>query len=653
MQKYAKTKILILFLLFSLLFSNALNFSVMEASAAPSSDSLAYLINDIASQIQDWSHVGYYEPTVDVAIIFGYNDTSGFDLEITSQADSGNWEEVLLLKRASEHAGYSSATIDEKTKWALGNISMFSSYTLPNSTGGYFNCWRRHLLHGYRYAEELDYEIDRWNATDAFLGLKNVRDSEGHPFYKCDADAGTGTTYSERWLEAGLCMDVFFVLYEAGVDDALDYAIAEWEWLNDNRWTGDYFKYVGYAYEWSFSDVGPNVAKLNVYGESLENYSRIVEHIENAYWNESYSSPLWHSTEKVITHSSDNLERRLPGTVNAYTYSHLFYSMMDSGNQTNFENMLEGNGVTALWQALNSSDLRNSSSYQFRLTSSGTYTDEATINALLGFLLAGISPKSGRGLAIPTEADRKHAYSGAINSRHFGFSYATHSIKIPVWADSKLKFLYGSLYPKYTFTEDGIYNVTFSSDWNSISSVTKVSNLYSDVKFAFLDLGGAEEGETHFLFETGSKLEFQNDIDQIVTLEIISGILNSSINKIQFLSDGGSFRFTALNDTKIKITYTLSTVRVQGDQGKEQRVIENGTTITVNTANNVLIQWDIIFEPSLPITFILGMVGLAGMFGGPLYSIHLIKKGKYRSGFIAGVIWVSVGIALFIAWLWG
>jgi len=451
----------------------------------PFSDSLVYLINNIASQIQEWNASDYQLGTVDIGIIFGYNDTSAFDEEIIKFATNQQWEEVFTIKVAAEHVDYSSSTIDEKTKWALGNISMFSSYSLPNSTNGYFSCWRRHLLYGYRYSIELNYATDRWNATNAFLGLKNVRDSKGHPFYRCDADAGTGDT-ALRWLEAGICMDCFFVLYEAGVEEALDYAIAEWEWLNDERWAGDHYKYIPEVdYEWSLSDVAPNVAKLHGYGESLENFSRIVTHTEMAYWNNAYNSPLWHPTEKVVRHAITNDERRLLATVNAYTYSHIFYSMMNEGNQTNFENMIEGNGETQLWRALNSSDLRSTTTYQFRGSSNSEYSDYATAIALLGLLLAGISPKSGRGLAIPIEADRKHAITGGLNSRLFGFSYSTSSIRIPVWGNSTLKFAYGNSYPNYTFAETGIYNVTFSPNWESITNVTKLSELPSDQKFLY------------------------------------------------------------------------------------------------------------------------------------------------------------------------
>lgn len=154
------------------------------------------------------------------------------------------------------------------------------------------------------------------------------------------------------------------------------------------------------------------------------------------------------------------------------------------------------------------------------------------------------------------------------------------------------------------------------------------------------------------LFASGSTLGFQNRVNKVVLLKIETGVLNSSSNTILIDIGGGEFRFIALNDTEIKISYTVSNVKVSGDQDNEYRAISSGSTITVKTGNNVVIQWDSLIEPWLPIMFIFGMVGLGGMFGGPLYTIHKIKKGEYYEAMRSGVILTAVGIAFVLAWLW-
>ena len=154
------------------------------------------------------------------------------------------------------------------------------------------------------------------------------------------------------------------------------------------------------------------------------------------------------------------------------------------------------------------------------------------------------------------------------------------------------------------------------------------------------------------LFPSGSSLTFQNDVKSNVTLQIISGTLNSSENKLELNSGGGSFRFTALNDTQIKITYSDCTVKVSGDQGQELRIINSGSIITVNTGNSVLVLWDRQIEPWLPMMFVFGMVGLGAMIVGPLYAINKIKNREYLEALKTGTVVTVIGIALFIAWLW-
>jgi len=160
------------------------------------------------------------------------------------------------------------------------------------------------------------------------------------------------------------------------------------------------------------------------------------------------------------------------------------------------------------------------------------------------------------------------------------------------------------------------------------------------------------QGSFEVLFPTTSGLEFQNFIDKTLTLQVTNGILNSSNCGLSMDQGGGQFVFTALKDCKIKIDFNVPNVYVSGDQNKESRGIVTGETITVDTGNIVTIGWSIPFEPLLPILFILGMVGLAGMFSGPLYGIHLIKKGEYREGFVNAVLITTIGIGFVLAWLW-
>ena len=62
--------------------------------------------------------------------------------------------------------------------------------------------------------------------------------------------------------------------------------------------------------------------------------------------------------------------------------------------------------------------------------------------AALCLFLNAISVRAGAGLAIPliTDSENDHA---AMNGYHFGFDYENQGIKIPVWGETTLNFMFG------------------------------------------------------------------------------------------------------------------------------------------------------------------------------------------------------------------
>jgi len=157
---------------------------------------------------------------------------------------------------------------------------------------------------------------------------------------------------------------------------------------------------------------------------------------------------------------------------------------------------------------------------------------------------------------------------------------------------------------------------------------------------------------TEISFRVFNNIAFQNSIEELVFLQVDSGVLNCSDGNLRIYDGGGSFRFTAFNDTQITIDYTVDQVKVQGDQNRTLHFLSSGDSITVQTGNDVLITWSITIKPLLPLMFILGLFGLCSIIGGSLYTIDRIKKHDAYNGLINGVIIVAFGISLFLAWLW-
>jgi len=160
------------------------------------------------------------------------------------------------------------------------------------------------------------------------------------------------------------------------------------------------------------------------------------------------------------------------------------------------------------------------------------------------------------------------------------------------------------------------------------------------------------KGDVRLTFPTNSKLCFQNDVENYLTIEVVEGTLNLTDFNFHLDSGGGYFKFATPTPVSIKIVCSNLTVKVSGDQGNELRSIDSGSIITTNAGDRILIIWDRQIEPLLPMMFIFGIVGLGAMIGGPLYAINKIKKREYLEALRTGTIVTVIGISLFIAWLW-
>jgi hypothetical protein len=85
-------------------------------------------------------------------------------------------------------------------------------------------------------------------------------------------------------------------------------------------------------------------------------------------------------------------------------------------------------------------------------------------------------PETGS-LAVPIQAEGFGSMEWAFfNSTHFGFNYETKEVKLPVYG-GKLQFKLGTKPVEVSFPYDGIYRVSFSSDWNDLKSISYVSDL--------------------------------------------------------------------------------------------------------------------------------------------------------------------------------
>ena len=147
------------------------------------------------------------------------------------------------------------------------------------------------------------------------------------------------------------------------------------------------------------------------------------------------------------------------------------------------------------------------------------------------------------------------------------------------------------------------------------------------------------------------EIGFQNSLTHYVLLQVTNGTLNSSRSEIRIFGGGGHFIFNSSTINTFEVVTNVSNVKVSGDSGRDLRFVENGTAITANALDRVVVLWSISMEPFLPVMFLFGMVGMCSMFGGMLYPALLIKRKEYVQALKTFLIFFFLGLGLFMAWV--
>jgi hypothetical protein len=155
----------------------------------------------------------------------------------------------------------------------------------------------------------------------------------------------------------------------------------------------------------------------------------------------------------------------------ALTALQMLYPDFNSSMQANFRAML-----TIGWQGLVNSSLYNNN--QFRMMDTygdDAYGDDASFLGLMTLFLYGIIPDTGY-LAMNASNERYQDYRTCFPTSQWSFNYQNQTIRIPVIAGN-LSFLFGSEEVSQNFPSNGVYNIQFADDWNSIISITNVTDI--------------------------------------------------------------------------------------------------------------------------------------------------------------------------------
>ncbi len=341
------------------------------------------------------------------------------------------------------------------------------------------------------------YDSQNWDYKQMLSSLEGKS-----PFLELDSSGGIHSIdYGPRWYDESMeTCDVYLKIARLALENddgttfnnALSEANRVWDWINSNLWTGDHYKYAlnwsDYECEVSFHIIA---ARLKVYnGGSITNEDRILTDIYNRLLVNGLGSPQWkNNTPVLMHHNPDNSQGRFTNTLPAFYVLHLWSPLMDSTSLSKFQEILD----TPAWQKLFESTVYDSSTGMFKWTDDASeVSEEATATAIFVLLLMGIKPIDGF-LYLPiieNGYEDKLLWTPMIK-----LDLTNKKLTIPVKAGT-LEFMFGTTPVQYTFSEDGVYEVQFSDDWNSITSATKISD--PDPSYYYIDSTVTAPGVPHF-----------------------------------------------------------------------------------------------------------------------------------------------------------
>ena len=480
-----------------LLLSSSVYVSFQPVHAQNGQLTLAETINNVVSNIQNW-----YSPfAVLYGQIFGVTNQSSYDLAILQALNQSDYTDVIFMATLAQLNGYSSTIINDSVTTALENIPMCGSlpvttYSDNETDSSYpaeaFCVYDRYMINAYQDAQELG--VSGWNITQAFLDFANaylqmpINSVNGEMLW-IDPALDFSASYTSRYYdEYAETLDVFLMFAEAGVSATVTYNgqtlspinFADDMWLNvQNLWNGKFYNYYGddKIIECELGNFAQIISEYQNYRGNIPYFNRVIQDLEYALLAENFSSPLW-STAGVLEHAFQmNPEQRLEETTGAIIALQMLYPDFNSTMQSNFESMLKD----GMWQGLIASQLFNNSQFQFTSnptseTNSGSgFSDDASSIGAMTLFLDGIVPDTGY-LAIKASNEAYQDYRTCFPTSEWNFNYQNQTITIPVTAGT-LSFLFGTQEVTQNFPSNGVYEIQFAPDWNSITSMTQIATI--------------------------------------------------------------------------------------------------------------------------------------------------------------------------------
>ena len=441
------------------MFIGLYNISFVKAQSEPTlADTINEVVNHVEITDSPW--------TVLYSQIFGLRNASVFDDAITNALNQNDTLSVFFIARLVEINGYSSSIINNTIITAL-------EQGVPT-----FTMYDRYMPSAYRYAE--NFNVSGWNATSLATQVENVVPA----LYLYQT--GSSQRYYDEYAES---ISMLLELNHIGFNTTSQMADI-WENTQDlwnmpfdtiegNPVTPQlgYYQYSSLSneIECEMGNFAQIITEYQNQVGSIPYFSNVITDLETKLLAKQFQSGGW-GTVGAIKHSTFNGQLRLGETLGSMIALQMLYPYFSQVEQSNFQNM-----QLTMWKGLISSGLYSNGQFS---TNTGygdiTPSNDATSIGAMTLFLDGIIPQTGY-LAINASEIRYHDYRTCFPISQWKFNYQTQSIRIPIVAGN-LAFIFGSQQVTQTFPEDGVYDIQFSNDWNSIISITKIDNIYGAQK---------------------------------------------------------------------------------------------------------------------------------------------------------------------------
>jgi len=281
-----------------------------------------------------------------------------------------------------------------------------------------------------------------------------------------------------------------------GITGALAEATEEWNVCVQENWNPaydmyDYLQTSEGVFECEAGYFLEDAALYKYYNFSMDHWDRVIQDIGNRFLATRWGSYQWGGSRwwfYAILHSyTTNTQSRLQNTLAAWSSLIGASDLFNSTYVGYLRDLLTGyEGYDPAWRSMfytpwgenyqaHGAGYYDITSGKFSWSDEYSATDSASAYALNLLMLLGTIPYSGS-VAVQLE-DYNYEHNDMMNDPDvMGMNFTNYSVKLPMYL-GEVGFQYGTKQVNYTFSSSGVYNITFSSDWNTINSATKLSDL--------------------------------------------------------------------------------------------------------------------------------------------------------------------------------